>query len=680
MMDRNLDLHGLLACGQAQQALQAAEAGLEIDFNNADLYNIAGSCAITLGDHERAEHYWRQTIRLNPNASEAYFNLGLLCARSGRDEEAEQYYRKTISIDPGNVGAYNNLGLLFARRKQEEEAEDWYRQAIAMNPEISETHTNLGVLLGGRKLDDEAEQCYRKAIELDHSNAEAHSNLGVLLASHKRNDEAEECYRKAIALNPCNAAAYSNLGILLAGRKKDDEAELYYLKAIELDPVNSEAYTNLGLVLENQKREEEAEQCHRKAVKLNPGSAEIHSNLAGLLANRSGDSPEAENHYLQAIALSPGSAFPYSNFGVFLTNQKRDNEAERRFRQALTMDPCYQLAHLNLGFLLLSQGRFAEGWIHNEARYDPGLPDSGIPLPNLPFPKWRGESMTGKSLLVWLEQGLGDEIQFCRYLPQMKKQWGVHHITYVCKAPLKRLMATLQGVDAVIAYNEIGSDIQPHDYWTLPLSIPLYWKGEIGTFPTRIPYLKALPERIAYWKPRLPGDGFRVGLVWRGNAKHHNDNDRSLSGLSILAPLWTVPGVQFVSLQMGLGADEANNPPQGQSLLHLGFDIADFSDTAAILDQLDLLICVDTAVAHLAGALGKACWVLLPAYRTDWRWLRGRIDSPWYPGVMRLFRQMSRGDWAPVIEDVREALNKVVSLTGPISREADKNKNDSQWS
>ena len=601
MMNSSSDPLDLLACGQAQQALQAAEAGLEIDFNNADLYNIAGICAITLGDHERAEHYWRQTIRLNPNASEAYFNLGLLCARSQRDEEAEQYYRKTISIDPGNVGAHNNLGLIFGRRKQEEEAEYWYRQAIALNPGNSETHTNLGVLL--------------------------------------------------------------------ADRKKDDEAELCYRKAIALDPVNSEAYTNLGLILENQKREEEAEQCQRKAAELNPGSAEIHSNLASLLANRSGGSPEAEDHYLQAIALSPGSAFPYSNFGVFLTNQKRDNEAEHRFRQALTMDPCYQLAHLNLGFLLLSQGRFAEGWIHHEARYDPGLPDSGIPLPNLSFPKWQGEPLTGKSLLVWQEQGLGDEIQFCRFLPQMKKKWGVQHITYVCKAPLKRLMETLQEVDTVIAFNEIGSDIQPHDYWTLPLSIPLYWKGEVGTFPARIPYLKALPERIAYWKPLLPGDGFRVGLVWRGNAKHHNDDDRSLPGLSTLAPLWTVPGVQFVSLQTGLGEDEAINPSQGQSLLHLGFDIADFSDTAAIVDQLDLLICVDTAVAHLAGALGKACWVLLPAYRTDWRWLRERSDSPWYPGIMRLFRQTNRGDWTPVIEDVRKALSRAVSLNGPISHE-----------
>jgi Tfp pilus assembly protein PilF len=553
----------LLAGGQILEALQAAEAALKTDCNNAELYNIAGVCAITLGDRGRAEQYWRQTIRIDPRASGACFNLGLLCARSQREEEAEQYYRATISIDPGNIGAYNNLGLLFARRKQEDKAEYWYR--------------------------------------------------------------------KAIEINSGNSESYTNLGALLAGRHKDDEAE----------------------------------HCHRKAAGLNPGSAEIHSNLAGLLANRYCGSSEAEDHYLQAIALSPESAFSHSNYGVFLTNQKRDGEAEDRFRKALAIDCDYQLAHLNLGFLLLSQGRFDEGWVHHESRYSPGLPDSGIPLPDLPYPKWQGEPLTGKSLLVWLEQVLGDEIQFCRFLPQLKKKWGVRHVTYVCKASLKRLMETLECVDTVIALNEIGPDLQPHDYWTLPLSFPLFWKGEIGTFPVRIPYLKALPERIANWQPRLPGDGFRVGLVWRGNAKHHNDDDRSLPGLSTLAPLWTVPGVRFVSLQMGSGADEANAPPQGQSLSHLGFDIADFADTAAIIDQLDLLICVDTAVAHLAGALGKACWVLLPAYRTDWSWLRGRSDSPWYPGIVRLFRQTTRGDWTPVIENVRKALSQAVFLKGP---------------
>jgi Flp pilus assembly protein TadD len=650
----------LLARGQVQEALQAAETALKSDCNNAELFNIAGICAITLGNRARAEHCWRQTIRLDPKASGAYFNLGLLCARAQREEEAEQCYLKTISIDPGNVGAYNNLGLLFARRKQEDKAEYWYRKAIALNPENSEIYTNLGVLLAGRDQDDEAEQCYRAAIALDHRNAEAYSNLGALLAGRKQNDEAEACYRKAIALNPGNAAAYSNLGILLAGLKKNYEAEQCYRKAISLDPDNPEAYTNLGLVLELQMRDEEAEQCHRKAAELNPGSAKIHSNLAGLLANRYTGSPEAEDHYLQAIALSPGSAPPYSNFGVFLTNLKRDDEAEKRFRQALRLDPCYQLAHLNLGFLLLSQGRFDEGWIQHESRYSPGLPDGVIPLPDLPYPKWQGESLTGKSLLVWPEQGLGDEIQFCRFLPQMKKKWGLHHITYVCKAPLKGLMETLEGVDTVIAFNEVESPIQPHDYWTLPLSLPLYWKGGAGTFPVQIPYLKALPERIARWKPRLPGDGFRVGLVWRGNAKHHNDDDRSLPGLATLAPLWTMPGVQFVSLQKGLGEDGAGDLPKGLPLLDLAPDIADFSDTAAIVDQLDLVICVDTAVAHLAGALGKACWVLLPAYRTDWRWLRGRSDSPWYPGVMRLFRQTHRGDWSLVIEEVRESLDRLL--------------------
>ena len=650
----------LLSAGYPQQALQLAETAITAGSGNADLYHITGACAAALGDCERAERYWRQTILTNSRVSEPFFNLGLLCARSRRDEEAEQYYRQAISINSRNVGAINNLGLLLMRKNREEEAEYWYRRAILIPPGNTQSYTNLGAILAGRKQDEEAEHCYRRAIALDASNAEAHANLGALLAGRKQIEEAERCYRQAIALDSCNSAAYSNLGLLLVNTQQFDEAERCYRQAISLNVSNAEAYTNLGLLLGYRKQENEAEACHRKAIELCPESAEIHTNLANLISNQTSRAGDSENHYLQAIRLSPEKAYPYSNYGVFLMNQCREDESERIFQQALTIDPHYQRAHLNLGFLLLSQGRFEEGWIHHEARYDSGLPDNGIPVPDVSFPKWQGESLAGKSLLVWQEQGFGDAIQFCRYLPQMKKQWGVSHITYVCKSPLKLLMETLQNVDTVKSFSEIGSEIEAHDYWTLPLSIPLYWKGETGTFPTRVPYLKSLPERVSRWERQLPGSGFRVGVVWRGNARHHNDGDRSLPDLSVLLPLWTIPGIQFISLQKERNEDLAAAPSQGQPLLNLGSELADFSDTAAVIVNLDLVISVDTAVAHLAGSLGKACWVLLPAYRTDWRWLHGRNDSPWYPGVMRLFRQTERGNWTPVIDTVRESLRQLV--------------------
>jgi Flp pilus assembly protein TadD len=615
----------LLADGQAQQALHIAQEALAQFAPNDELCNLAGVCAVTLGELAQAEHYWRQAIALNPKAAQPYFNLGLLYASQRREDQAEQCYRQSLALDPGNLGALANLGNLLSQGRRDAEAEQYYRKLLALDPGDAAIHSNLGVSLANRKQDVEAEQCYRRAIALDPHHAKAFSNLGILLTRGRRHDEAEQCYRQAIALKPASA----------------------------------EAYTNLGLLLETQERYEEAEHSHRQALALNPGYAEIHANLGNLLT-RVRREAEAEACYRQALALDPDNPITSSSLGVLLTNIGREVEAEHYFRQAIAINPGYTLARLNLGFLLLRQGRFAEGWPLHETRYDPALPDqSKFPYPvTVPFPQWRGEALLGKSLLVWPEQGLGDEIQFCRYLPLLKQQ-GAKRITLICKTPLKDLMTTLEGVDMVLAVDEAGSAVAAHDFWTYPLSIPLHCRTDATNIPARLPYLHALPDRLAKWSERLPRDGLRVGVVWKGNKFHSNDSYRSLPNLTTLALLWTVPGVRFISLQKGQDEDQAQNPPVGQPLLHVGTDLADFADTAAVIAQLDLIICVDTAVAHLAGALGKTCWVLLPAYRPDWRWLNGCDDSPWYPQVMRLFHQPRTEDWTVVIQDLKNALAEI---------------------
>jgi hypothetical protein len=226
------------------------------------------------------------------------------------------------------------------------------------------------------------------------------------------------------------------------------------------------------------------------------------------------------------------------------------------------------------------------------------------------------------------------------------------------------LFVTLDSVDQVIAFDEAVPKTG-WDCWTPLLSIPLYCQTRLDTIPAVIPYVQAAAGRIEHWRARLPALGLRVGLVWKGNPRFENDADRSLPGLEVLAPLGRVAGVHFISLQTGAGEDQARHPPAGLSLLHLGSQIEDFSDSAAIVASLDLVICVDTAIAHLAGALGKPCWVLLPAYKTDWRWLEGRTDSPWYPGVMRLFRQSAAGNWTGVAAEVQAALEQFVQKITP---------------
>lgn len=614
----------LLAKGEIHPALHLAQKAVSLAPNNPDVYNLIGVCAIRLGDRNSAEQCWLHAIGLQPDTVEARFNLGIHYADSGRIELAEQYFRQTLELAPTHGGAHARLGMLLAGLHRVDAAEQCYRHALAVNPDDAATCNNLGLLLASQKRDAEAESLYRTALKLAPDDAKTHSNLGILLAREKRNAEAEQCYRQALRLNPASA----------------------------------EAYTNLGLLLESGKNMVEAEQCQRLALDLAPESAEIHSNMANLLA-RLERVDEAEQAYRQALSLQPESATALSNLGVLLANSYRDAEAEQCFRQALALTPGYQLARLNLAMLLLAQGKLEEGWHYHEARHHPDLPDPDAPLPVLPYKQWQGEAIQGKSLLVWPEQGHGDLIQFCRYLPLLKEQ-GAAHITLVCRPTLADLMRTLDGVDAVISLDEANNLGREFDYWTLPMSLPLHCHTTLASIPARIPYLRAPDARVASWSSRLPPSNgkLRVGVVWRGNPMHANDAKRSLPGLSLLAPILATEGAQFLSLQVGSSANELADAGH---LIDLSSGIKDFADTAAILQQLDLLITVDTAAAHLAGALGKPCWVMLPAYRTDWRWMRERTDSPWYPGSMRLFRQRNNQDWSAVAAEVAAALSDLVS-------------------
>jgi Tfp pilus assembly protein PilF len=550
-----------------------------------------------------------------------------------------------------------------------------WREAVAhaaSDADAADAHVNLGALLArslrsgdamGAEMGD-AQTSFRQALALvpDHVNALA--NLAVLAADAGRLAEAETLHRRVLELDPVNATTHTNLGVLLAATQRTGEAERHHTRALELRPESASAHTNLGLLLEQLERFDEAEQHQRRALALAPHSAAIHSNLGNLLARR-GDEVRAESLLREALALDPDWAAAHCNLGVLLADQRRDADAEAHFRRALELRPGYALAQLDLSCMLLAQGRFDEGWRLHEARHDPALVDNGIPPPNIDLPRWRGEPLAGKSLLFWPEQGLGDQIQFSRYVPRLKAL-GAARITLVCQKPLVDLFGTLAGADAVIgadvidnAFHVGAADLAAHDYWTFPLSVPALLHTDLASLPeVAMPYLRAPPSRVKDRAERADAPGtLQVGLVWRGNPRHHNDAERSLPGLHTLAPLWSVPGLRFTSLQAGSVGLVANTPIEGQPLRNLGHTLRDFADTAAALDALDLLICVDTSIAHLAGAMGKACWVLLPQHKTDWRWLRGREDSPWYPIGMRLFRQRQRGDWAEVVERVRLALS-----------------------
>lgn len=434
---------------------------------------------------------------------------------------------------------------------------------------------------------------------------------------------AEEGYLQALALQPWHAAARANLGYLKEQQGAAAEAEFHYLQALALMPDHGQLYLNLGALLLKEKRFAESETAMRAAVECEPDSASAWNML-----------------------------------GALLVCTHREAEGEACYRESLALEPEHARTQFNLSYLLLRQGRFEEGWRMLDARWQ----FDQFPL-SFDCPFWEGEPLAGKSIVLGLEAGHGDMIHFARYAALLKRR-GAARVDVVCHPALQRLFATLPGVDRVHALGETLP--QDWDYWTRPMRLPRLFDTELTTIPAEVPYLRARPEMAEHWRDLLPQQGLRVGLAWRGNANFENDADRSLPSLMSLAPLAAVHA-HFVSLQKGAGEAEALQPPSGMSLLAVGGQLADFADTAAVIANLDLVISVDTAVAHLAGALGKPCWLLLPDYRCDWRWMADRNDTPWYPS-MHLFRQPRGGGWAPVIAEVAAALLSFESNAVPDPR------------
>lgn len=445
-------------------------------------------------------------------------------------------------------------------------------------------------------------------------------------------------------------------GRMAAGDNKG--AEDHFRLALMLLPDFAEAHTNLGLMRERAGAVVEAEEHYRRAIVLQPDNVGIQLNLGTLLLNQHRfDEAEAVNRH--ALQVAPQSPNAWSALGVLLVCRQQDDEAERCYRQSMRLDPAFSRARFNLSYLLLRHGRLEEGWECMEAR------DHYAHLErHFVCPRWRGEPIAGKSIVIGVEGGHGDMIQFGRYVRLLKDQ-GAARITLIAHPAAATLMRRIDGVDEVLELNRYVA-VDGWDYWTPPMSFPYYFGTRLDTVPAAIPYLSAPPELVAAWAAKLP-PGLRVGLSWKGNPQFENDAARSLPSLDALAPLAAVPGVHFISLQKGAGEDQALHPPAGLALLPLGAQLTDFADTAALVANMDLVISVDTAVTHVAGALGRPVWTLLPDFKADWRWLTGRDDTPWYP-TMRLFRQPPGGGWDSVIAGVTAALQEWAGRAGSASR------------
>ena len=501
----------------------------------------------------------------------------------------------------------------------------------------------------------EAAQLYREVLAIDSSHADSWHLLGLVEMGAGQAGLAIGHIVKAIELQPEVSAYHYNLGSALLASGKLTEAEACLREAMRLEPGDPDVPNLLGNVFQNLGRYEEAETQYRAALRLDGAHPDAHNNLGSLLT-RTGSFEAAETHLRDAVRLQPESLEAHNNLAVTLSSLCRPQDAVTCLREALRLSPAHADLHYNLAAALLLGGRFEEGWREFEWRWRM----SSFPGPAREFaqPMWRGENLAGRTLLLYAEQGFGDALQFCRYASSVAARAGGARIIVEAPGPLARLFLSLDGVAEIVA---AGEPLPPFDLQCPLMSLPLMFKTTLETVPASIPYLAPDPMQVAVWQQRLAGlPGLRVGLVWAGEPREFNpavhavDRRRSI-GLDRLSGFATLRGVSFVSLQKGRAADQLRSPPPGLTIHDWTAELSDFADTAALISGLDLVISVDTSVAHLAGALGKPVW-LLNRFDTCWRWLLDRDDSPWYPSL-RQFRQAHPGDWQSVLDLVRTELS-----------------------
>ena len=587
---------------------------------------------------------YRKVLMLAPLAPEVHHNLGVALKGLGKLDDAIGCYRQAIALNPAYADAHNSLGNALSDLGQLAEAAASFQTAIDLAPASAAAHNNLGTVLLDMNQPERAERSFRQAIALDAVYAEAHNNLGAALTAQGQAEAALTQYDQALALDPNHPRAHANRAALLLKLGQLDQALASARRAVELAPQSGLSQNTLGNILRQLGKLPEAAQAYALAVKAQPHLPELHDNL-GIVLSELGQSAEAEACCRTALKLDPQFYKAHNNLGTALKDQGKRDQAESCFRTALELAPTMSAAHTNLGMSLLYKGDFINGWREFEWRWNTGK----LAPPAFAQPRWVGQDIAGKTILLTAEQGMGDAIQFARFA-QPIAALGARVILQV-HAPLTRLLSTVPGVTQAVGFDD---PLPPFDLYIPMMSAPLVLGTTLETIPATVPYITP-PAVTAYSQP-----GRKVGLVWAGDprpfdaAANAADKRRSVP-LALFAPLMQQPGITVFSLQKGDAAAQMDALPAELRPMDLMGGVGDFADTAALVAGLDLVVTVDTSVAHLAGAMGKPVWVL-SRFDGCWRWLADRDDSPWYP-TLRLFRQTVPGQWETVIAEVVKSLN-----------------------
>jgi tetratricopeptide (TPR) repeat protein len=593
-------------------------------------------------------------LQIQPDHFDALHLSGVIAASTNRSERAVQLLSRAIAKNGDVAVAHRHLGNALRDLGRWTAALESYDRAIALRADFADAHFNRGVALRALGRLDDALMSFERVIALRPDDAAGHNGRTAVLLDLQRADEALSSSECAIALAPQSAAAQCNRAAALKELKRFPEALASCDRAIELQADLLVAHINRGSVLRELQRHEEALASYDRAILLQPHCAEVYANRAIALQDLQ-RTEDALASCDRALELQPNLVLAHVNRGGALHDLLRHEEALASYAQASDLQPDSARAAFNAGLIHLQLGRYESGWKLFERRSRPVGPlGRGAP----PRPYWRGrESLEGKTLLAYWEQGLGDTIQFCRYA-RIVQDRGARVVLLVPSA----LRALLQGLNPGVQVVADIRELPAFDLQCSMLSLPLACGTTVESIPAAVPYLSAEPERVARWRGRLGTEGFKIGICWQGNPNKNVDAGRSFP-LRLLRPLSLLPTVRLISLQKGPGAGQLSSLPPDMGVQTLGahFDSGPdaFLDSAAVMANLDLIISCDTSIAHLSGALARPTWVALKR-APDWRWMLDRDDSPWYP-TFRLFRQSRAGDWDLVFSRMREELGRLVS-------------------
>jgi tetratricopeptide (TPR) repeat protein len=643
--------------GRLTEAERIYRQILAIDPRHADSLHLLGTLAHQIGQDEMAVELIRKAIEINGMTASYHSNLGTVLQAQGKLDEAAACYRSALALKPDLAEAQMNLGAVLQAQGRLNEAEARFRRALALKPDLAEVHVNLGNILQEQGKLDEALASHERALALKPDFAEAYFNRANALQAQGKLKEAVTNYERALALKPGCAEIHGNLGNALLAQNKLDDAEACYAQALTLKPNYAEACYNQGNLRQAQNKLTEAVACYESALALNAKLPEAHYNLGNTLhtLNRL---DEAAASFERALAFRPDYAEAHYNLGCVLEDLGRLDEALRSIARAVEIKPDYHQARFGQALAQLRSGDFTPGWRNYECRWQ--SPDHDTPWRDYRQPLWAGEQVASGRLLLWGEQGIGDEFMFAGVVPDAIRTGN--RITLDCDARLKPLFArSFPGIEVVSGCGpaeaqEAGIAVQ------LPTgSLPgLFRATEAAFAATTSSYLNADPVERERFRVRC-GDGRRlVGLAW--HTKNQETGRKRSIDLELLAPLFALPGIRWISLQYGDSDALEEQAAAANAPILIDRSVDQFASLdlfAAQVAAMDQVITIDNSTAHLAGALGLPVWLLLP-FAADWRWLEKRPDSTWYP-TLRLFRQPKLGDWGAVIESVQSALSSILS-------------------